>query len=100
MIDAAPPLPTDRLKNSLEEVRASVAEQETDNRLAALLQEAVLRLLGMLMAMIEDFRAGKLVPPAPNPQGANDSDVSAASYTPAPALPRSAGEEAKGGSGA
>jgi hypothetical protein len=80
--DTTPPLPTDRLKNSLEELRASVVGQETNKGLAGLLHEVMLGVLKLLMALVVDFRAGKLVPPAPSAREdvASDGGVSVAVY--------------------
>jgi hypothetical protein len=78
--DTAPSLPTERLKNSLEEVRASVAGQETNKGLAGVVQEVMLSFLNLLMTLLEDFRAGRLVPVAPSAceESASDNGVSAA----------------------
>ncbi len=57
----ADPTQTD-LKSALEELRASVAEEGTRNGLAGMLQQAFLKILEVLMAMLMDFRAGRLAP--------------------------------------
>jgi hypothetical protein len=68
------------LKDTLEEMRASVAARESRG-LAGVLQEALLALLSVLMTLLADFRAGKLVPPAPGPADAGAA-AGAASASP------------------
>jgi hypothetical protein len=84
---AAPP--TD-LKNALEELRASVAARATGKGLKGTIEDAILLFLGLLLKMVEDFRAGKLAPIAPPAKAAEPEDAS-------PRLVRPAAQAAQGG---
>jgi hypothetical protein len=52
--------PTTDLKDTLEEMRASVAARGARKGLAGAIEKAILGLLEMLMALLADFRAGRL----------------------------------------
>ena len=55
----APSAPTD-LSSTLEGIRAAIAAEGAGNGLAGKLQAAILRLLEVLVALLADFRAGRL----------------------------------------
>ena len=64
MTPAASP-PTTDLKDTLEEIRASVAARGSRHGLAGAFQEMILAFVNLLMALLADLRAGKLAPIAP-----------------------------------
>ncbi len=71
---AAPPTQTD-LKSTLEEMRASVTAEGTRGGIKGAIQTAFLGLLSVLLAILEDFRAGRLAPIAPVAEPAGDGAV-------------------------
>ena len=78
--------PTTDLKDTLEAMRASVAARKG---LAGAIEKAILGLLELLLALLADFRAGKLTPPAPasgDADGAGDGGE---------AVPATANQEGK-----
>ena len=89
---AAPPTQPD-LKSALEEMRASMAARGPRKGVAGAIQEAILGFLSVLLAMLEDFRAGRLAPVAPVAEAAGEGGVSAV----APPPPRTFLVEGGGG---
>ena len=69
---AAPPA-TD-IKDTLEGMRASAAARGRRTGLRASIDDMILRILGMLLAMLADFRAGRLATPAAPPEEACRAD--------------------------
>jgi hypothetical protein len=64
------------LKDTLEAMRASVAARGARKGLAGAIEKAMLGLLELFLALLADFRAGRLVPTAPASESGEDAVVS------------------------
>ncbi len=73
----AGPTQTD-LKSALEEMRVSVAGAGARTGLAGMVQDAFLKILEVLMALLMDFRAGNLAPPVATADAAPDAGAACA----------------------
>ena len=67
---------TTDLKDTLAEMRASVAARGARKGLAGAIEKAMLGLLELLLALLADFRAGRLALPAPASESGEDAVVS------------------------
>src|SRR5581483_1865948 len=74
----AAPLPQTDLKSTMEEMRAAMAAEGRRKGLQGAIQDAFLRLLSVLLAILEDFRAGRLAPMTPVAEVAGDGAVAEA----------------------
>ena len=74
--------PTADLKDTLEEMRASVAARGARKGLRGAIQEAVFSLLEVLLALLADFRAGRLAPVAEDAADGGDCTVAHPSARP------------------
>ena len=67
--------PTTDLKDTLEEMRASVAARGARKGLRGAIQEAIFSLLEVLLGLLADFRAGRLAPVAEDAADGGDCTV-------------------------
>jgi hypothetical protein len=76
--------PTTDLKDTLEELRASVAARGARRGLRGAIQEAILGFLEVLLALLADFRAGRLTPVAADGTGEEAAVADGAAAYPSP----------------
>jgi hypothetical protein len=86
------PAPPD-LKRTLEEMRASAALRGARKGFGGAIEAAILGLLGVLLAMLEDFRAGRL-PPITAPAAMTGTEFHPAQV---PVIPAQSPDQARGG---
>ncbi len=79
----ADPAPTD-VKDTLEAMRASAAAEGTRKGLAGAVQQALVKIFEVLLAMLLDFRAGRFAPLAQVAEAGDDADGAVAYDSPRP----------------